>query len=586
MVAITNLTTGIVTVGENEFVIPASGTIDVPDVRYEALKNEFLALVGAGQISISSIETPSFIVKKTRTEISGPAVTYTPTQVLGGIIHRVVAGGPVIDVLPTASDLVAAIPGAEVGTCFELAISASGGTTLLRAVGTGIEFIDDWAMAGNVMNIYPGNINHILFWVTDIGTPTIKAKVLSLGGFMDSDFVINNAVHGGYNNSGAWLNVTRGLEVHAPGFPSPFPQLQFEERHRIKSVSAYSGVVNVQLTASDLLGGLISIVCAGDDVNPPDHIDSFPNPADLVAAIPGCEVGSYVDFDICNDGSTGNGWTMYYNFAQPVGVTLVPDGVLINVGMRCSFRALITNVTPGDETYTVYMLSKSDRYRTDEMSISEGLIPVGTGWNTGAEGISTLTKKGQMGYIGSYSNNGGGLTRIYSQDHNIPDGASIVIYKCGEPSYNGTWTITVVDANHFDITAPFVSEPAPWNCGFYWWLPVFTNAGNISYSAANILGGFILRDPNGADRIDTLPDATSLVNLMGMGKIPGLMCEFTIQNIADAAEKITLAAGAGLTLMPVPGAVLEILQGQTRKFMIVITNADIGSEAALVFGMY
>ena len=65
--------------------------------------------------------------------------TYTPGQVLGGLILDDPRGGAEPRTLPTAGLLVAAIPGATVGTSFEFTVrnTADGAETITIASGTG-----------------------------------------------------------------------------------------------------------------------------------------------------------------------------------------------------------------------------------------------------------------------------------------------------------------------------------------------------------------------------------------------------------------------------------------------------------------
>ena len=66
------------------------------------------------------------------------ALVLTPGQVLAGILSRSTTGGNLTDTLPTAALLVAAIPGATVGTTFSILMQNIGsGNTWTIAVGTG-----------------------------------------------------------------------------------------------------------------------------------------------------------------------------------------------------------------------------------------------------------------------------------------------------------------------------------------------------------------------------------------------------------------------------------------------------------------
>src|SRR4051812_36220810 len=69
-------------------------------------------------------------------------------------------------------------------------------------------------------------------------------------------------------------------------------------------------------------------------------------------------------------------------------------------------------------------------------------------------------------------------------------------------------------------------------------------AGNITYTVAQILGGIIVRDPNGASRTDVLPTAALMVGGLSRPAV-GEVRQCLIVNGADAAETITLSAGTG-----------------------------------------
>lgn len=114
-------------------------------------------------------------------------------------------------------------------------------------------------------------------------------------------------------------------------------------------------------------------------------------------------------------------------------------------------------------------------------------------------------------------------------------------------------------------------------------LDVFTPAtvatvGAATYTAAQFLGGLILRDPNGASRSDVTPAASDLaaaVDQSVLGGVPvGQGYLLVIRNTADAAETITLTAGAGVTL----SGTMTIAQNNTKLFLVVMTS---GSTATI-----
>ena len=111
---------------------------------------------------------------------------------------------------------------------------------------------------------------------------------------------------------------------------------------------------------------------------------------------------------------------------------------------------------------------------------------------------------------------------------------------------------------------------------------VFTDAtaGAITYTAAMLLGGIILRDPNGGARSDVTDTAANIV-----AAIPGCMAgssfEFQVQNNASGAYTITVTAGAGVTL----AGTMTIAQSNAKKFLAIVTNATAGSEAVTIYSL-
>lgn len=107
-------------------------------------------------------------------------------------------------------------------------------------------------------------------------------------------------------------------------------------------------------------------------------------------------------------------------------------------------------------------------------------------------------------------------------------------------------------------------------------------AGNVTYTAAQVWDGEIHRDPNGSNRTDTLPSAHDLVTARpGQGVEIGSTIEIVIRNDADAAETITVAAGAGGTT----SGTMTIAQNAANRFRIRFTNIDYPTEAYEVSGL-
>lgn len=107
-----------------------------------------------------------------------------------------------------------------------------------------------------------------------------------------------------------------------------------------------------------------------------------------------------------------------------------------------------------------------------------------------------------------------------------------------------------------------------------------TTAGANTWSAAELIGGMMLRDPAGDNRSDVTPTAAQLVAGF-TGAVVGSSFEFTIRNTADAAETITLTAGAGVTLL----GTMTIAQNNSKRFLAVFTNVGSGTEAVTIYSL-
>lgn len=115
-----------------------------------------------------------------------------------------------------------------------------------------------------------------------------------------------------------------------------------------------------------------------------------------------------------------------------------------------------------------------------------------------------------------------------------------------------------------------------------------TTAAAVTYTAAQLKAGLILRDPNGAGRSDVTPTAAAIVqsySATGLSAntsaVAGDYFEFTIRNTADAAETITITAGTGVTL----SGTMTIAQSNSKRFRLQIDTVTPGSEAATLYSL-
>lgn len=108
-----------------------------------------------------------------------------------------------------------------------------------------------------------------------------------------------------------------------------------------------------------------------------------------------------------------------------------------------------------------------------------------------------------------------------------------------------------------------------------------TVAGAETYTPAMLVGGLLLRDPNGAGRSDVTPTAAEIA-----AAVPGArrntVFECLVVNTADAAETITLTVGNGVTLIP---AAVTIAQNEIARLTVRIVNATPGAEQVIIYCM-
>ena len=111
----------------------------------------------------------------------------------------------------------------------------------------------------------------------------------------------------------------------------------------------------------------------------------------------------------------------------------------------------------------------------------------------------------------------------------------------------------------------------------------YSTAGPQTYTAADIVGRTIVRDPNGASRSDVLPTAALLVAAMPGARV-GDVIDCLIINGADAAETITIGAGTGGTFDANQTAASRVIgQNASKLVRIRLTNVTPASEAYVVY---
>ena len=98
-----------------------------------------------------------------------------------------------------------------------------------------------------------------------------------------------------------------------------------------------------------------------------------------------------------------------------------------------------------------------------------------------------------------------------------------------------------------------------------------------------LLGGLILRDPDGADRIDSIPTAESIVSDIS-GAVVGSSFEFRIKNTStNTNNTITISGPDGGNVTT--NGTMTIQPLFTRTFLVVCDNVTNGKEAVTIYSL-
>jgi predicted RecA/RadA family phage recombinase len=109
------------------------------------------------------------------------------------------------------------------------------------------------------------------------------------------------------------------------------------------------------------------------------------------------------------------------------------------------------------------------------------------------------------------------------------------------------------------------------------------DAGAVVLTAGEILGGIVVADPNGAGRNYTLPTAALLVAALAGARVGDVIRCYMV-NGADAAEAITLLAGAGGAFDANQTAASRVIGQNTSKLVhIRLTNVTPAAEAYVAY---
>lgn len=122
-----------------------------------------------------------------------------------------------------------------------------------------------------------------------------------------------------------------------------------------------------------------------------------------------------------------------------------------------------------------------------------------------------------------------------------------------------------------DVATVQLIGPFPQGCGTIvgqTTVSAVATAANTTYTAAELLGGFITRSTLGGARTDVTPTAPEIIALISQAGA-GNSFEFTIRNITTQSETITVSAGTGVTL----SGTMTIAQNNSKRFLTVVDTS-------------
>lgn len=159
-----------------------------------------------------------------------------------------------------------------------------------------------------------------------------------------NEFTVTNAAAGGsplLSATGGDTNISIKLAAKGTGIVVSAVRVA-----QLQTVTTNATASDQTYTAAGLLGGIILRNCSGGS-----RADLLPAAVDLVAAIPGCAVGTGFEFTIRNTSTAAETITVTVN----TGVTISGTATIAQNNTK-RFLVVVTNVTGSAEAYTIYSL--------------------------------------------------------------------------------------------------------------------------------------------------------------------------------------------------------------------------------------
>lgn len=229
-----------------------------------------------------------------------------------------------------------------------------------------------------------------------------------------------------------------------------------------------------------------------------------------------------------------------------------------------------------DDQYTFVVLTSTGKVRRPD---SESEVALGILQNAPDDGEPATVRIAGISKL--VANNALAIGTWVMQEYVTATDAGKGKTSAGAPEYTRALVIGAAAAED-DLCTVLLTSPFPAiNDAVSTITTVTTDstAGANTWSAAELIGGMLLRDPAGADRSDVTATAAQIVAGIAGCQV-GSSFEFVLKNTADGDEVITLTAGAGVTLSPTS---ITIRRGYAHRFRAVVTNATSSTEAVTIY---
>jgi len=526
--------------------------------------------------------------------------TYSLNHLWGGIIRRDPNGANRTDVTATAAAMVSGglyfVPGSSFDFSIENTADAAESITLTG--GTGVTLI-------GAMTIFKGQMRHFTLRIDNVGSGTEAATIYDQGGVSNpgganTQFQYNNSGEFGglstlttdgtnFSLDGGDFTIKDGDRLHF----GDGPDMSIQHNGTNGSItnttgpfvflnSSASDDINFQLGSNSnathfnvksLAGSSILSVFANGtaDINGSlDVTDGIDIPTDNRALA----IGAGLDFSILHNGTNTQATSTTGNFildnTNATGSTIMRLGTNdTNTLFRVENNSNIGVFSVAGSGQAT-LIGNLDITSGIDVTLDNQAITLGSSADLSIlhNGTNTITTSKTGDYIvDNIAATGSSIMRLGADtdavDFQIQNNSEdVVLTAYGSKEISTSSDITAGGRIIGQVNYAIVNTTA-----------------NVTHSAANVHGGWIKRDPAGANRTDTTPTAASIIALI-KDYVVDSSFDFCMENTADADETITLSGGLGVGIL----GTNTIKQGERRMYRIRINSSssisfiDLGSN--------